>query len=387
MSRTKALAEAATTWRQRIHAYPEIGFEEEATSALVAELLDGFGLDVHRGVGATGVVGVLRRGSSSAAIGLRADMDALPIQETGAIPHKSTRPGTFHGCGHDGHTAMLLGAAQYLAAGGGFDGTVYVIFQPCEERGLGAQAMIDDGLFERFPMDAVYGMHNMPGLAAGTISVREGAMMSFEDNFEIEILGVGGHASMPDRTIDPVVVGAEIVLALQTIVARSLSALDSGVVSITELLTDGARNVIPSTLTIRGDCRGFTEPVQETIEARMRQIVEGIASAHGATASVSYTHEFVVLNNTPAETAAAVAAAGASVGADALDPDCPPAACSEDFARLLAVIPGCYILIGNDDDSHDRPLHSPDYDFNDAIIETGIDYWIELVQQQLPANP
>ncbi len=387
MSRTQSVAEAATAWRQRIHAHPELGFEEEATSALVAELLGEFGFDVHSGIGGTGVVGVLRRGSSTAAIGLRADMDALPIEEAGTIPHKSTRAGAFHGCGHDGHTAMLLGAAKYLAADAHFDGTIYMIFQPCEETGLGAQAMINDGLFEQFPMDAVYGMHNMPGLPAGTISVRTGPMMSFEDNFQIEVAGVGGHASMPDKTIDPIVVAAEIVLALQTIVARSLSAIDTGVVSITEILTDGARNVIPSTVTIRGDCRGFTEHVQDKIETRMRTIVQGIALAHDAIATVNYSHEFVVLNNTPTETKAAVSAALAIVGSNALDADCPPAPCSEDFARMLAVKPGCYILIGNDDDSHTQPLHNPSYDFNDKITSTGIDYWIELVEQQLSSNP
>ena len=374
-----------TAWRRDIHKHPELGFEEVRTSAKVAELLEGFGLEVHRGIGTTGVVGVLRKGQGNRAIGLRADMDALPIQEANDFPHRSVNDKVFHGCGHDGHTAMLLGGARQLAEAGDFDGTVYFIFQPSEEDGRGALSMIDDGLFERFPMEAVYGMHNMPGIAAGHFAVREGAMMTSEDVFEITIQGRGGHASMPDRTIDPVVVGAEVVLALQTIASRSVGPKDWCVVSVTELLTDGARNIIPSRVTIKGDCRALSPEIQARIESRMREIVAGICAAHGAEGAVHYQQDFVATINSPAETEAAIAAARAVAGEPAVDPDCPTCGASEDFARMLRVKPGCYILIGNGLEGHcGSSLHNPHYDLNDEILTVGSSYWKTLVEQQLP---
>ena len=384
-------------WRRDIHQHPELGFSEARTAAKVAALLEGFGLEVHEGVGGTGVVGVLRRGAGvgddgaggNRAIGLRADMDALPIQEGNDFPHRSIHDGVFHGCGHDGHTAMLLGAAEALAAEGGFEGVVNFIFQPSEEDGRGALAMIDDGLFTRFPMAAVYGLHNMPGIPAGHFAVREGAIMTSEDIFEITIRGRGGHASMPERTVDPVLVGAEVVMALQSIVSRAIGPRDWGVVSVTEMLTDGARNVIPSLVTIKGDCRALSTETQGLIEARMRQIVEGICAAHGAEGEVLYRNDFVPTVNSPAETAAAIAAArqvvGAqAAGADALDPDCPTCGASEDFARMLLEKPGCYILIGNGEEGHcGASLHNPGYDLNDEILGIGRDYWLALVRQEL----
>lgn len=381
------LAAEMKAWRRDIHQHPELGFNEIRTAEKVATLLEGFGLEVHRGIGQTGVVGVLTRGTGNRAIGMRADMDALPIQEANDFTHRSVHDGVFHGCGHDGHTAMLLGAAKSLSETGDFDGTAYFIFQPSEEDGRGALSMIDDGLFDRFPMEAVYGMHNMPGLPAGKFAVRKGTIMTSEDVFVITVKGRGGHASMPEKTVDPVVIGAEIVLALQTIVSRSLSSRDWGVVSITEMTTDGARNVIPSTVVIKGDCRALTTDTQRTIERRMRQIVDGLCAAYGAEGNVVYQEDFVPTVNSPAETDAAIAAALAIAGKVGVDPDCPTCGASEDFARMLQVKPGCYMLIGNGEEGHcGASLHNPAYDLNDAILETGTRYWVELVQQQLPAR-
>lgn len=377
--------EDVQAWRHDIHRHPELGFQENRTAGKVAELLAEFGLDVHTGIGRTGVVGVLKRGAGDRAIGMRADIDALPIQEANTFAHRSIHEGVFHGCGHDGHTAMLLAAAQHLAEFGKFDGTAYFIFQPSEEDGRGASAMIDDGLFERFPMHAVYGMHNMPGLPAGHFAVRKGAITTSEDIFVITIRGRGGHASMPDRAVDPMVIGAEVILALQSIVSRSMAPEDWGVVSVTEVLTDGARNVIPSTVTIKGDCRAMSAKSQEMIEMRMRDIVAGVTAAHRAEGTVEYRNDFVVTVNTPHETAAAIAAARRVAGEPAVDPDCPPCPASEDFARMLQLKPGCYIMIGNGLEGHcGATLHNPNYDLNDEILTVGAEYWVALVEAQLP---
>jgi hippurate hydrolase len=373
-------------WRRDIHRHPELGFAEERTAGVIAERLESFGIETHTGIGRTGVVGVLRQGTGGKSIGLRADIDALPIQEANDFAYRSVNDGRFHGCGHDGHTAMLLAAAESLADRGSIDGTVHFIFQPNEENGRGAQAMMDDGLFERFDMDAVYGMHNMPGIPAGTFAVRKGPMMTFEDNFVISIRGVGGHASMPNRARDPVVVAAEIITALQTIVARSLNPMDSGVVSVTEIITDGARNVIPGNVTIKGDTRGLTGHVQALIEQRMRDLVVNIGRAHNVDVTLDYSHEFIVLNNSDAETDIAVRAAIDTVGEERVVPNCEPAACSEDFAQMLKARPGCYLLIGNGTDGHHgKPLHNPGYDFNDAVLATGAAYWVRLAETALRA--
>jgi hippurate hydrolase len=371
-------------WRRDIHQHPELGFREERTAGEIAARLRAFGIETHAGIGRTGIVGVLRRGTSERAIGLRADIDALPIQEANDFAYRSVNESRFHGCGHDGHTAMLLAAAQTLAGSDRLDGTVNFIFQPNEENGLGALAMMADGLFERFPMDEIYGMHNMPGIPAGNFAVRKGPMMTFEDNFVIAIEGLGGHASMPNRTRDPVIVAAEIISALQTIVARSLNPMLSGVVSVTEILTDGARNVIPSHVTIKGDTRGLSGEAQELIETRMRDIVTNIGRAHNTEVTLDYSHEFIVLENTARETDIAIQAAIATVGEDRVVPDCEPAACSEDFAQMLNAKPGCYLLIGNGTDGHNgRPLHNPGYDFNDEVLPTGAAYWVNLAERAL----
>ncbi|RLE21078.1 MAG: amidohydrolase [Actinobacteria bacterium] len=375
-------------WRHRLHQNPELSFAVNTTAATVSGLLTQFGVDeVHTEIGTSGVVGVIRRGSKARAIGLRADMDALPIQEIGDRSHRSQVEGVFHGCGHDGHTAMLLGAARRLSQSASFDGTAVLIFQPDEENGRGAQAMIDDGLFDRFPMSAIYGLHNKPGVPTGQFATRVGPMMSSEDLFEIRIRGSGGHASMPERHIDPIVIAAEIIQALQTIVSRSVAATETAVVSVTEVLTDGARNIIPSSVVIKGDCRTFSSDVQETVELRMRRLVDGICAAHGAAAEVDYRNEFMPLVNTANEVAAAARAAGQVVGAEYVNTDCVPITASEDFARYLRYTPGCFLDIGNGTDgSCGKSLHNPSYDFNDEILTVGTDFWVQLIEQELPES-
>lgn len=374
-------------WRRNMHRQPELGFGEVETAKKIAECLASLGIETHTGIGKTGIVGVIRRGNSERSLGLRADIDAIPIQEQNDFPHRSQRDGKFHGCGHDGHTAMLLSAAERLAATDTIDGTVYFIFQPNEENGLGALAMMEDGLFDRFPMDSVFGMHNMPGIPAGSFAVRKGPMMTFEDNFVITITGRGGHASMPNLGIDPVVVSAEIIQGLQSIVSRSLDPMEAGVVSVTEIQTDGARNVIPTTVTLKGDTRGLTKDTQKMIENRMRQLTEHIGAAHGATVSLKYSHEFVVLNNSERETEIAADVAKTVVGASQVDANCAPASCSEDFAQMLKVKNGCYILIGNGTDGcSGQPLHNPTYDFNDDLIAIGARYWTALTERTLAKN-
>ena len=372
------------SWRHAIHRRPELAFDTWSTAELVANELRRGGIDeVHAGIGRAGVVGVVRRGESARAIGLRADMDALPIQEQSRHDHRSAIDGVFHGCGHDGHTAMLLGAARLLM-NTAFDGTVYLVFQPNEENGRGAQAMIDDGILDRFPMSAMFGLHNMPGLALGRFATRRGPLMSSEDLFEIHIVGRGGHASTPERHIDPVVVAAEIVLALQTIVSRSIAATETAVVSATEVITDGARNIVPSIVTIKGDCRAFSTTVQATVERRMGELVNGICAAHGASATLRYDHEFVPVVNTVDETCLAAAAAADVVGAQNVDADCALVTASEDFARFLQHVPGCFMQIGNGIDGDcGSSLHNPCYDFNDDALQIGADYWVRVVQRAL----
>lgn len=372
-------------WRRKIHSLPETGFDVQLTASFIANLLESFGLEVHTGIGQTGLVGILSNGTSDQAIGLRADMDALQIQEMNSFDYRSQHEGRMHACGHDGHSTMLLGAAKHLAATRNFDGTIYFIFQPNEEHGLGAQAMIDDGLFERFPMQSVFGIHNMPGMAAGRLAMRSGAVMASEDNFIISIKGRGGHASQPHHHIDPLVIGAEIILALQTIVSRTINPEQQAVVSVTEIVTDGAVNVIPSNVVIKGDCRCFGDEVRGQIESRMAQLVRGICSAHGAEHDFDYIRLFHSTINDEAETNAARLAAEASVGVENVEFNCKPLTISEDFSSMLRVKAGCYIFIGNGIDSVGGcMLHNPNYDFNDDISETGVRYWSTLVQQKLP---
>ncbi len=383
-SPTAPLQASMQAWRHDIHRHPELAFEENRTADKVAELLQGFGLEVHRSIGNTGVVGLLKKGSSERAIGLRADMDALKILEQNTFDYRSVHEGKMHACGHDGHTAMLLGAAQYLAEHGHFDGIVVFIFQPAEEHGDGAKAMIEDGLFERFPVDAVYAIHNFPSLATGKFAVRAGSMMAAEDNFEITINGVGCHAAMPHLGRDPIVIGSEIVTAMQTLVSRTLDPIDNAVVSFTEFITDGTVNVVPTRVILKGDTRSLTIAVQDHIETTMERIVSGICAAHGAQYEFSYRRNFVPTVNTAAEAEIAARVAGSLVGAKNVVGDSRPVMASEDFGYMLQARPGAYLLLGNGEEGIGGcSLHNPDYDFNDEILTIGADFWVALVESQL----
>ena len=374
-------------WRHDIHRHPELAFEEQRTAGKVAELLTGFGLEVHTDIGSTGVVGVLKKGNSERAIGLRADMDALQILEQNTFEYRSVNEGKMHACGHDGHTAMLLGAAQYLASEGEFDGTVVFIFQPAEEHGDGAKAMIEDGLFERFPVDSVYAIHNFPSLAIGKFAVRAGSIMAAEDNFEITINGVGCHAAMPHLGKDTIVIGAEIVTAMQSLVSRTLDPIDNAVVSFTEFITNGTVNVVPGQVILKGDTRSLTTAVQGHIEQTMERIVSGICAAHGASYEFSYRRNFVPTINTPGEAEIAASVAGIVVGADNVVGNSRPVMASEDFGYMLQARPGAYLLLGNGEEGVGGcSLHNPAYDFSDAILSIGADFWVTLVQNQLQAS-
>lgn len=371
-------------WRHAIHRHPELGFEEARTAATIANLLSKWGVKTHEGIGGTGVVGVLQRGSSERMIGLRADMDALRITEQNTFEHRSLVAGKMHACGHDGHTAMLLGAARHLATKGDFDGTAVFIFQPAEEHGKGARAMIADGLFEKFPVQDVYAIHNFPPVPKGQFIAVPGPTMASEDNFEIVINGVGHHAAMPHRGVDPIVVASQIVLALQTIVSRRINPTKGGVISVTEVVTDGTVNVVPTTVALRGDTRSFTADTQSLIETGIRRVAEGICAANGIACDVRYEKAFDATVNTSAETAIATRIAEMVVGADNVTNEFEPPMTSEDFAFMLQERPGCYLLLGNDGEGPGGcGLHNPGYDFNDEILSTGADFWIRLVESEL----
>lgn len=374
-----------TEWRRHLHRFPECGFDVDQTADFIADKLTSWGIDVVRGIGQSGLVGTLTRGSGSAAIGLRADMDALYINELNTFEHRSCHAGQMHACGHDGHSTMLLGAARHLAEHGDFDGTVHFIFQPDEEHGQGAQAMIDDGLFERFSMDAVFGLHNLPGLAEGHFVVRPGSLMASESSFKIVIEGTGGHAAQPHKGTDAMVVGAQVILALQTIVSRTLSPIDDpAVVSVTEFTTNGTVNVIPSQVTIQGDCRCFSDEALNHIRSTMERQVAGLCQAAGAQYRFDFVNTFYPTINQADATAQAVRAAEQVLGPERVTSDGQPLTLSEDFASMLRVKPGCYALLGNGVDSEGGcALHNPHYDFNDRILEHGAAYWVALVENHL----
>ena len=379
-----AFAAEMRTWRRDIHAHPETAFEETRTSNIVAEKLESFGLDVHRGLATTGVVGTLSVGNSNRAIGLRADLDALDIHEENTFDHVSTLAGKMHACGHDGHTTMLLGAAKYLSETRRFNGTVQFIFQPAEENEAGGRVMCEDGLFELFPVEAVYGMHNQPGLPIGKFGMRVGPSMASADMFEITVKGKGSHAAHPHQGSDPIVTGAEIVTALQRIVSRTTNPIEAVVISVTQFHAGTNMNVIPETVSIKGTCRALGRGVQDTVEARMRQVIAGIASAHGLTAEIIYDRRYPVLVNTPEETVKAAAAAAIVVGAENVNTDHPPTMGSEDFAWMLQERPGCYIRVGNGEgEDGGCVVHNPNYDFNDEAALYGASYWAALVEQEL----
>ena len=381
---TAARLDDMRAWRHDFHRHPETGFDVQRTAGLVAERLERAGLEVVRGIGGSGVVGVLQRGNGHRSIGLRADMDALPIHELNTFAHRSRHDGAMHACGHDGHTAMLLGAACQLAESDRIDGRVVFIFQPNEEHGEGAEAMLADGLFERFDVDEVYGMHNIPGMPVGSFATRAGPITASESLFEIAVQTRGGHAALPHMGVDAIVVGTEIVGALQSIVSRKLDPAENGVVSVTEFSTDGARNVLPGRALLKGDARALTPSVTARIEACMRQIVDGVCAAHDVSAEVRFETIFPATINDPDAVAAVSRAARASAGDAATDSACPPKLFSEDFAHLAAARPGCFVLTGNGmDGPHARALHSADYDFNDEVLVPGSAFWVELVEQRL----
>ena len=377
--------EDIAAWRRDLHSHPEILYEVQRTAATVADKLRGFGLDeVVSGIGQTGVVGVIRGrvNGSGRVVGLRADMDALPIHETTGKPYASTIEGRMHACGHDGHTAMLLGAAQYLAETRNFDGTAIVIFQPAEEGGAGGKAMVDDGMMERWNIQEVYGMHNMPGLPVGAFATCPGPITAATDEFTIEITGSGGHAAIPHDTIDPIIVASSLVQALQTIVSRSIDPIESVVVSVTEFHAGNAHNIIAQTARLGGTVRTLKPEIRDLAEERMRGLVTSIAAAHGATAVLDYVRRYPVTRNHPAETAVAASVAADIVGASHVTADAPPIMGGEDFSYMLEARPGAFVFIGNGDSAG---LHSPDYDFNDEIIPIGCSYWARLIENIMPA--
>lgn len=377
--------------RRDIHMHPELCYEEHRTAKVVADALRGWGIETHTGIAKTGVVGVIRRGTSDRAIMLRADMDALPMQEENQFDHRSRHDGKMHGCGHDGHTAMLLAAAQHLQTAGGFDGTVYLCFQPAEEGGAGGRAMIQDGLFTRFPCEAVFGMHNWPGLPAGSFGVCSGPMMAAANGFKITVKGKGGHAAAPQDCNDPVPALFAIGQSLQTILTRSKRPLDAAVLSITQVQAGGSViNVIPNTAWLGGSVRAYSTDVVDLIERRMKEIAGNIAAAHGCEADVFFERRYPALVNTVAETEFCMDVMRDVVGEDrALVIE--PAMASEDFAFLLQEKPGCYVFLGNGDGEHRMAghglgpcmLHNASYDFNDSLIPAGASYWVRLAQRYL----
>ncbi len=386
VNRLADLADEITAWRRDFHENPEILYDTFRTSEKVAELLQSFGLDdVVTGIGKTGVVGVIkgRNGGTGKTIALRADMDALPIEEITGKPYASKTPGKMHACGHDGHTAMLLGAAKYLSETRNFDGTVVVIFQPAEEGGAGAKAMIDDGLMTRWPIEEVYGMHNFPGIPVGEFGIRKGPLMAATDEFRITITGKGGHAAKPHQTIDPIVVGSHVVTALQSIASRNADPLKSVVVSVTVFEAGNAFNVIPQEATLRGTVRTLDAGVRELAEKRMKALVSSIAEGFGATAEIEYILGYPVTANHDAQTEFAIEVAEGIAGKGKVDPDIAPMMGGEDFSYMLLERPGAFIFAGNGDSAG---LHHPAYDFNDDLIPVGCSYWVKLVETAMPAR-
>lgn len=375
-------------WRRDIHQNPELGFEEHRSANIVAEKLTAFGYKVQRGIGKTGVVGTLSVGSSSRSIGLRADMDALPIQEANDLSYRSTRPNVMHACGHDGHTAMLLGAARHLAETRRFNGTVQLIFQPAEEGLGGAAAMIADGLFERFPMGSVYGMHNWPGMPVGHFGVCHGAMMASSDTFDITLTGKGGHAALPHESADPIVAASQLVMQLQTLISRNIKPIDAAVLSVTQIKAGSAYNVIPEQATIRGGVRTLNPMTQTLVETRIREVMDGVCTAAGVSGKLEYKKVIPVLLNTEQEVNSSIAAANEVSGQHRVCSSIEPTMGAEDFAYMLQKKPGCYIFTGNGGNGNGAPcmLHNPGYDFNDDAIEWGVRYWCRLVETILSCN-
>ncbi|MBO6826040.1 MAG: amidohydrolase [Sneathiella sp.] len=383
LPKIEAIHEEMTEWRHHIHMHPETAFEEFQTADFVAEKLESFGLEVHRGLAKTGVVGTLKSGTGNRAIGLRADMDALDLQELNEFAHRSKYDGKMHGCGHDGHTVMLLGAAKYLSETKNFDGTVHFIFQPAEENVAGGRVMIADGLFEKFPVESVYGMHNMPGFNVGEFAVRKGPIMASADFFEAKITGVGGHGAFPHLTVDPIVIAAEVIGAWQKIVSRNVDPLKAAVVTVGEIHGGHTTNVIPEDVVMRGTTRAFDPDVQDMIEANMEKILKGICDAYGAKAEFTYDRRYAPTINTPDETDIAIEVMQELVGVDKVNTDVAPVMGAEDFSWMLKERPGCYLMIANGAGEGSCHVHNPNYDFNDQILPLGASYWCRLTERIL----
>jgi len=379
----EALGAEMTAWRHDLHAHPETAFEERRTADLVAERLASFGLEVHRGIAKTGVVGILRNGDGPT-VGFRADMDALHMQEETNLPHRSQHAGRMHACGHDGHTTMLLGAARYLSENPTFQGTIAFIFQPAEENEGGGRVMVEEGLFDRFPMQEIYGLHNWPGLPVGRAAMRPGPMMASYDVFELTLTGKGTHAAMPHLGSDVIVAGTQIVNAWQTIASRNTHPVDAAVVSVTQFHAGDTWNVIPQTAVLRGTTRSFRPEVQDLIERRMRELAAAIAGGFGIEAEFRYERRYPPTINTPEATEKARRAVARVVGEAAIDLDPMPSMGAEDFAFMLQKRPGCYIWLGAGPSEGGRNLHSPHYDFNDALLPIGASYWVRLAETVLP---
>jgi hippurate hydrolase len=383
INRVADLMPEIAAWRQDIHAHPELMFDVHRTAGSVADKLRAFGCDeVVTGIGRTGVVGVIRgkTGAGSRTIGLRADMDALPITEATGLPYASTNPGKMHACGHDGHTAMLLGAAKYLAETRNFTGTAVVIFQPAEEGGGGGREMVNDGMMDRFGIEEVYGMHNYPGFPIGDFAIRPGPMMAAADRIYIDIEGLGGHAARPHTAIDTIVVGAAMIQAIQSIVARNVDPLESGVISITQFHAGTADNIIPQTAQLRGTARSLSPEVRDLLERRLHEVVDGTARLYGAKAKLTYKRDYPVTRNHAKQTAFAAEVAAQVVGKERVDTDVPPVMGAEDFSYMLEARPGAFIFVGNGDSAG---LHHPAYNFNDEVIPVGTSYWVKLVETAL----
>jgi hippurate hydrolase len=385
VNRLSDLHAEITAWRRDIHAHPELQYDVQRTAASVADKLKAFGCDeVVAGIGRTGVVGVIRGSRTGAGgrkvIGLRADMDALPLEEATNVPYRSTVPGKMHACGHDGHTAMLLGAAKYLAETRNFAGTAVVIFQPAEEGG-GGRAMVQDGLMERFGIEEVYGMHNFPGMPVGQFSIKPGPIMASADSLTIDIEGKGGHAARPHLSIDTVLVGAQIINQLQSVVSRNVDPLHAAVVSICMFQAGNTDNVIPQTARLRGTARSLSPDVRDLLEKRLHEVVEGTARIYGATAKLNYHRGYPVLENHERQASFAAAVAGEIVGPDKVDTAMAPVMGAEDFSYMLQARPGAFIFVGN---GNSAGLHNPAYDFNDEVIPVGTSYWARLIETAMP---
>ena len=384
INRVADFHEQMKAWRHDIHAHPEIAFEEHRTSEIVARELESFGIEVHRGLAKTGVVGVLKNGDGPS-IGLRADMDALPIHEANDFDHRSKHDGKMHACGHDGHTSMLLGAAKYLSETRQFKGTINFIFQPAEEGEGGARVMIEEGLFDKFPCQSVYGVHNMPGKETGNFELRTGPLMAAYDTFQIKVQGRGSHAAMPHYSIDPIIVASQMVNALQSIASRNIDPLESVVISVTQIHGGDTNNVIPDSVWMEGTTRCFKPDIRDWIQPTMQRILDGVAATYGASVELDYLRRYPPTINHEAETAIAAQIATEVAGAARVNTNTAPVMGGEDFAFMLEKVPGCYLFIGNGDGEGACMVHNPHYDFNDEILPVGATYFSRLVETVLAA--